>query len=215
MGIDDRPWNRKREVDMKIGVRLVCLMFVLQACGQQIPLTEEELALIPYKGNETLTFKSNLGERDTIQLKDLRFGYHDGPERLRYYGQVATIYGDFSDPNPPSGKHRYVYGHVFSIDAATPESETMVGIHVSAKNAHFYGPNNFKLTQFDSIPQIKMKIKDSVLLDVLVINADTTKKRNYYYYKTRRNFITTVYWSRSEGVVKYVKKDGEVWTKDN
>lgn len=194
---------------------LISLMMFAQACGQdKIPLKEEELKMLPYKGNETLIFKSNRGDRDTIHLKDFKFGYPDGPEQLKYYGQKASIHGNFSDPNPPGDKHRYIYGRLFELNAATPERETMLGIFLKAKGAAFYGPDLLTVSQLNSLEKTNIHLNGRLLKDVIIIKADTTSKESRYFIK-RKNFVIAIYWSSSEGVVRYVKKDGEVWTKDN
>lgn len=189
----------------------IFFLTVFQACGQEkYPLTHEDLKLLPYKGNEVLIFKSGTGEYDTIKLKSYKLGYPDAPTRLKHYAQIASIHGNFTDPNLQGKNSRYLYGRLFELKASTPEREAVLGIFLKAKSAIYYGPSYFTKSQMDKLERIELRFSNRLLNDVIVIQAEANNQ-----FKSRNNFVTSIYWSLSEGIVKYEKSSGETWTKVN
>lgn len=198
-----------------LALMISCFVLSLQSLAQKkIPLTKEELGLLPYEGNETLIFKSNRGDYDTIRLVSSKLGYPDGPKPQKYSPQNATIYGNFSDPNSPNGKHRYLYGQLFEVFAATPDGGTRIGIYLKAKNAVFYGPTIYSLKKFNDLPVTSVEINQSLFDDVVIMRADTLSKSGKEF-KKRKNFVSNIYWSKAFGLLKYEKRDREVWIKIN
>lgn len=194
---------------------IVCLQAASCLYGQKlIPLKEAEMKLIPYKGMEVLIFSSTSGDRDTIWLRDIRIEYPDIPKWKKYNAQVFSVYGKFSGPFPNNNEKK-IYGLLFEVRAATPDSETILGIHLKAKNAMLYEPQLFPLSSLYNYHKNEITIDSLKHQDVWVIPADTTSGKGKIYYDTRSNVITEVIWSKEEGLLQFKLKDGEVWTKIN
>lgn len=180
----------------------ICLTALLFSCGKggnkMYKIPEEDYALIPYKGDETLSFKSNHGDKD--------FAVLTGTQKLE--DAVFWVYYDHTDRNYRNESQDKVKGQQFIFLYGEKDGNTSFSLQFEGKNACWYGrmrcPKDFYL----SAPETSLNIKDTVLNDVLVIpGAD----RNYY---DREDFIVRLYWSRSKGVVRYVMKSTEIWTLD-
>ena len=181
---------------------IICLTTLFSSCrrgGNELhKIPEEDYALIPYKGDETLFFKSNRGDRDFAVLTGTR-KLEDG---------VFWVYYDHTDRNYRDESQDKVKGQQFIFLYGEKDGNTSFSLEFEGKNAGWYGRIRCPREMYLSAPEISLTINDTILNDVLVIpGAD----RNYY---DREDFIVRLYWSRSKGVVRYDKKGDEIWTLD-
>lgn len=182
---------------------MICLF---TSCGKTIRLTTDEIKRIPYQGNEVLVFHSNQGEVDTIFLlggsksKSPTDPLAIFPTEVESYNIGST----HSDPSPPSGNHRYLDGGFLNL-SASENRESYFTLYLRGKDAWFYGGRALYLKQIDSMPVVSLKTPNRTYIDIIHIYPDTQE------YEHRSNFITKVYWSKSEGVIRYDKKDNIYW----
>jgi len=182
------------------------IILLLTSCGKSIKLSEDDLKWIPYKGNETLIFNSSTGDADTIFLTgtDQRFNPSDPldvfPTKLEHF----TILAKYSDPNPPSGKQRYLEGEFLDL-FASKDKLSYLSLNHMGKDARFYGGEFMDLMDLSIVKLTSLTTQLKTYNDIILL----TPKSNEY--SDRSNFIVTEYWSKSEGLIRYDKKDGEYW----
>jgi hypothetical protein len=183
--------------------------FFLYSCGKTIRLSEKDFRWIPYKGNETLVFNSNTGDTDTIFLTGTKRDTSPTdpldmfPTNLEHYIISSTR----SDPSPPSGNHRYLEGSVFvELSASEKKNNAFLSFDLTTKDSWFYGNNSsWSLKTFDTLKGDVLQTKVKTYYDIIIVTPDTDE------YIDRSNFLTKVYWSKSEGLIRFDKKDSVYW----
>jgi hypothetical protein len=189
---------------MKNKLIVSVLLSATFSCDRVNRLTAEDYAWMPYGENQTLLFKSNFGEIDTISLlkKDTVFGY---PEAQKFNGivtQHVVIYCRHT--SPIKGGHRYLTGEFFSV-FRNKQNKTSIDVQLRTKKAAFYGYRHELLIE-DLLADgfITLVTTQAEYEDVLVFSSDP-------YFSNRERFISNLYWSKSKGLVRYEKTDGECW----
>jgi hypothetical protein len=182
-------------------------LFFIIFFGRTNHIPEEDFELVPYSGSEVLIFESNQGDVDTIFLQGT--SQHTSPtdplDIFPVRAQHFSIIARHSDPSPPGGNHRYLEGKELVGLSMSESNETWIKIRFAAKDAWFYGDASLRTSQFHIRPEIRIVIEDQPYDDVVVFE-DTEKE-----YYQRSNHVERLYWSKTFGVVKYDKKEGETW----
>ena len=184
----------------------ILAIIALTSCGKTVRLTDKDFRWIPYKGNETLVFSSNTGDADTIFLIGTDRGISPSdpldpfPTNLEHF----TIAARHTDPNPPDGNHRYLES-IFLELSASRDGLPYLTLHHTAKNAVFYGSGFTDLKGLDTIKFILLQTKFKTYNDIILLSPESNQ------YSDRSDFITKVYWSKSEGLIRYVKKNNVYW----
>ena len=187
-------------------VHFLFSILLLMSCGRTNKLSTEDYKWMPYKGNETLVFRSNTGMKDTIFLlkKDTILGYGDPLSLSGDPYEVLTIFGKHTDPT--GGEHRYLENNLFEINKGKNKL-TELDILFSAEDAWFYKLKGFKIDSLEKERPIAFKTKYGDYHDVYVFNGEDYSGT----FAQRSNFITKLYWSKSNGVIRYDKKDSVYW----
>jgi hypothetical protein len=180
----------------------------LMSCGQTKRLSEEDYKWMPYKGNETLVFRSNTGDIDTIFLlkKDTLIAYAEPQAVNGIKYEVVSIFCKHSDPYMPGGKHRYLKNKFFKVEKAE-DNRTEINILLSAKDADFYRLSPIKTDSLSKENPSTLQTQYGQYDDVYIINAEDYLGS----FSQWSNFITKVYWSKSNGLIRYDKKDTVYW----
>lgn len=189
----------------QIGLILFPLLFLL-SCEKTKRLSESDRLWMPYKGNETLVFKSNTGDTDTIFLirKDTLWGYPDPALSTNKYEESA-IFSKHSDPSLIAN-HRYLESYFLTIKKTiSGKAELVIGL--SAKDAVFYRLSSIKTDSLSRINPKTFTTTNRQYNDVYIIEAEDYVG-NFY---ERSNFVPKLYWSKSCGLIRYDKKDGVFW----
>jgi hypothetical protein len=144
------------------------------ACGQTHRLSEEDFKWMPYKGNETLVFKSNTGERDTIFLlkKDTLLAYPEAQSSNGIKYEVVSIFSKHTDPTPPNGKHRYLENNFLEIQRGN-DNRTEMNILLSAKDAKFYKLNSIRIDSLNKQKPSTLQTSSGQYDDIYIINGRT------------------------------------------
>jgi hypothetical protein len=180
---------------------VIIILLSLISCGKRNKLNKENLNYIPYKENETLVFKSDRDDLDTIFLTGLRRfnGCNDPlaffPDDCEGYTLTCTK----SDPN----YDRYLEEKGLVEIVAVSGNRTLISFDITMKRSWFYNMESFTLEQFDSIPNNELKIKNKIYSDVKVFEADGS-------YEQRDNYVERFYWSVSGGFLGLDRRD-EKW----
>lgn len=188
---------------------IIFILFILflLSCGRVTHLSEKDYSWMPYKGNETLVFKSNTGEMDTIFLirKDTLWGLPDPALSVSEY-EIAAVFSKHTDPNVQDGSHRYLNNYFIQIKKNMTKKAELV-IDLSAKDAKFYRISTIKIDSLDKIKSVVLRTPNRQYNDVYEIAGE-----DYLGWLSRRsNFVEKLYWSKSCGLIRYNKKNGEFW----
>ena len=191
---------------MKIEMILLLLFTsFLTSCGQTNKLSEEDFKWMPYKGNETLVFKSNTGDTNRIFIleKDTLLAY---PEAQAIngieYEVVGVLCNHYSRDNQGKGRKYYF----FELQKAKDNRTEMV-FNLSFDDIEFDRIRPVKIDSLIKMAPIKLQTSFGQYDDVYVIYPDDI---GMYFY-TRSGFITKLYWSKSKGLIRYDKKDNIYW----
>jgi hypothetical protein len=184
------------------------LIIFITSCGQTNTLTQDDYKWMPYRGNEILIFKSNTGDTDTIFLlkKDTLMGYVDPLSINGRKYEVLSIFCKHSDPYMEGNGHRYLKNDFVRIEKEKGNL-SMLRILVSAKDANFYRLTDIKIDSLAKASPTSLQTKMGKYDDVYVIDGEDYLGGLFQ----RSDFITKVYWSRSNGLIRYDKKDNAYW----
>jgi hypothetical protein len=180
----------------------------LMSCGHTNKLSEEDFKWMPYNGNETLVFKSNTGDTDTVFLlkKDTLLAYPEAQSANGTKYEIVTIFCKHSDPNMPSSKHRYLKNNFLEIGKAK-DNRTKINVLLSAKDAKYYKLSAIKIDSLNKETPSTLLTQYGQYDDVYIFNSEDYLGN----LRQRNNFITKVYWSKSNGLIRYDKKDTVYW----
>lgn len=185
----------------------LAILIIVASCKTVKRLSNDDRAWMPYKGNETLVYTSNFGDIDTVFLigKDTSWHYPD-PMFSLSKNEVLSVYSKFKDIYDDSGSYRYLQGTFVSIKRTMNKSSELF-IDLNAKDATYYRISLIRLDSLETVEPISLTVVDNNYNDVYVFLGE------YYLdiFRERSDFITKVYWSKSAGVIRYEKDDGEYW----
>lgn len=187
-------------------IPIFLLIIQLTSCGKTIRLADEDFKWIPYKGTETLVFSSTIGDTDTIYLSgsDRQTVPSDPldvfPTELEHY----TIAARHSDPAPSDGSQHYINSIFLELSASEDKSPYLTINHLG-KDAWFYGGDFMELKDLDTLQLVSLVTKLKTYHDIVLLYPES------YEYSGRSDFITRICWSKSEGLIRYDKKDSIYW----
>jgi hypothetical protein len=191
---------------IKYKVWLILISALSISCGRTYTLSDEDHKWIPYKGNETLVFHSTTGEADTIFLlkKEMMYGYPDPIFGTNKY-EIESIFCRHTDPYPPSKQHRYLENYFVQINKSA-DKHSRLTIDLSAKDAKYYRLHSPKIDSIKELKPLTLKTKNKTYDDILVFESE-----DWLNFKTRSNYVTHIYWSKSQGLVRFDKQDSVFW----
>lgn len=184
------------------------LLFLL-SCERIVKLSEEDYSWMPYKGNETLVFKSSTGETDTIFFirKDTLWGLPDPALSTSKY-EIAAIFCKHLVPYLQNGKPPNSYFEYYFLKLKkTMSKKAELVIDLSTKDAKFYNLRPIKIDSLNKVNPVSFRTSYEQYNDIYIIGYDDYANDFY----NRSNFITKIYWSKSKGLIRYDKKDGVYW----
>lgn len=184
----------------------IIVLILLTSCGKTIRLADKDFRWIPYKGTEILVFNSNTGDTDTIFLlgADKQSIPSDPLDAFPTNLEHFSIGMRHSDPNPPSGNQRYLESEFLELSVGEGK-EPYLSIHFASKDSWFYGGSFLDLKDLDTIKQVTLDTKTNKYTDIIILTPESNE------YSDRSNFLTKLYWSKSEGLIRYNKQDSVYW----
>ncbi|HEX2847228.1 MAG TPA: hypothetical protein VHN59_11815 [Chitinophagaceae bacterium] len=187
------------------------LSFIFISCGQSIKLSDEDYNWMPYTGNETLVFKSNTGETDTIYFirKDTVWGMPDPAVSTNKY-EIVGIFCRHSDGYTGSEKFRYLENYFLEIKKnMNKRAELVFGL--ATKNAKFYRLSSVKIDSLSKVSPTSVTVSNNHYGDVYIIEAEDYLGS----LSSRSDYVTKLYWSKSKGLIRYDKQDSSYWELGN
>ena len=188
---------------LKISLVVFWLLFMTSSC-KSYKLTRDDLKWNPYKGNEILVFQNDNGDIDTIFVISVeRLKNPDDPLAVSpNYHESVEVMVKHSDPTPPND-HRYLQSPFLKLYSAK-DKNTLINFALTAKNAWFYS-GKYNKNELEKLATAELVTKNFKYDDVLRL---VPKSMEYF---ERDEFITTVYWSKKDGYVRFDLKNGVYW----
>ena len=162
---------------------------------------------MPYRGTETLVFNSNTGDADTIFFlkKDTLIAYPEAQSLNGITYEEVSIFCKHSDPAPPDGNHRYLENYFVELQKSK-DKKARLHFNLLAKDATFYRLSGLRIDSLSKQTPTTLATKYKTYSNIYVIYGE-----DWLNFKQRSNYVTKLYWSKSEGLIRYDKQDGIFW----
>lgn len=176
---------------LRISIYLLIIV-CLTSCGTTYKIQKDEYRYIPYNGKEVLIFESNTGKTDTIVLKKYsgwnrptRYPYRAPFQKYEKYGIELTQKGTKTTDSIPN----FVIGLL-----AFDWKGLRIDLRTKSDNHNYINRTSFTVSEFDSIPSIKMRINEIEYSDVKTILGENYKSEN-------KRKVNQFYWSEKNGLL--------------
>ncbi len=184
---------------MNVKPALLILFLIFVSCTKDYTLDKESLKLVPYKGNETLVFRSSTNQLDSLLLKGTdRYSKSDNNFRLfpadtyETYVLKCTAYDAFD---------KVRRGDQVMIELVQTSENTNITFTIPMKGVSCFG--YYSKTSLERIENTRLKIGNTFYSDVKIIeNTGTYQEEGY--------FAKRFYWSNTEGFLGFDDKE-EQW----
>jgi hypothetical protein len=165
---------------------------------------------MPYKGSEILVFSSNTGDTDTIYFlqKDTLIAYPEAQSLNGKTYEVVRIVCRHTDLLRDSG-YRYLDNDFVELKKSK-DKKARLHFNLSTKDANFYRLAGIRIDSLARVQFTSIATKNKTYNDVYIIDD-----QDWLNFKQRSNYVTKLYWSRSEGLIRYDKQDGAYWELTN
>jgi len=187
---------------------VIGFLLTLSSCTRG-RLSDEDLKWIPYKGDESLYFKSSKGDYDSIKLFPPD-RYYAKPENnalinLDTYDiyEIGFSYSCLLQFDTFFSQSCSVNNFVSLQAEAEQHNEVWIEFNIMAKDAELQPESAIRLNEFKNLPTMQLKTLFGTFSDVVTIVPEKMDA----YDSNKNNYITKVYWSKSRGLVRYDKKD--------
>jgi hypothetical protein len=190
-------------MNMRILQLIVMLLAVpfLTPCTRKLSKTDRNW--IPYNGNETLVFRSNTWETDTIfllkKVREINRGqYGQGYEEV-------FIRSRHSDTSAAQGRYSGYSESNFVTLSQSYDRKPVIYFTLSARNAYFDNLTGAKIDTLVTQTPTSLQTAIKMYNDIYIIESKG------WLNKQQGNFVSRLYWSRSAGLVRYDKQNGVHW----
>lgn len=188
--------------------QLVPILFsfiLLVSCGRTNMLSKEDYSWMPYTGDETLVFRANTGELDTIYLlkKDTMLAYPEAQSISGIKYEVVAVFCNHYGRNKQNPGGSY---YLLQVQKAKDNHAEMV-FHLSVDSAELYRLSPIKIDSLRKENPITFQTSGKEYDDVYVIYPDDYAKDFY----NRDDYVTKLYWSKSYGLIRFDRKDSVYW----
>lgn len=178
---------------MKKKILYILLSLIILSCIKTYKIPKNLFALNPYETGEILIFKSNTNKKDTIMISNIS-NFISVNDPLNLFANKE----EFLDVGS-------IHGRLFFSIVSREKKGIIISFNFTSKYAWFYGKNDYTLDELNKLSFKSITIKDKEYNDVWVLNATDRE------YEHRDNFIEKLYWSKSNGIIRFDKKNNEVW----
>lgn len=196
-------------------IALLLLFFVISLCQCRTgsTLSKSAKAWIPYTGNETLVFESNDAKRDSIFLLGPESGISRGEqyiiqhdyEWLGIKARQANLSVYDTTVAPEQQRRDNI---MYTIIDLNSEGGDNISFDLVTLGARFYELPHFALSELeDRKPETLSTVYDDYD-DVYILESTKGAEAAYSRFD---NYVERIYWSKSQGLVRYDKKNNEYW----
>jgi hypothetical protein len=189
----------------KFIIALLTISF-LTSCRGTYRLSEKDHDWMPYKGNEILAFSSNTGYTDTIFFlkKDTLIAYPEAQALNGKTYEVVSIFCRHTDPLRDGG-YRYLDNSFVELEKSK-DKKARLRFTLSTKDANFYRLTGIRIDSLAQQQFTSLTTKFKTYNDVYIIDGE-----DWLNFKQCSNYVTKLYWSKSEGLIRYDKQDSVYW----
>ena len=184
-------------INPKFIIAILVVSF-LTSCRGSYRLSEEEHEWIPYKGNETLVFSSNTNDIDTI--------FFIQKETLIAYPEAQALNGKTYEMVRIFAKYSNDVSRDFVELRKSKDKKARLHFNLWAKDAVFYRLTGISIDSLSQQAPTSFKTESKTYNDVYIIDDE-----DWLNFKQRNNYVTKLYWSKSEGLIRYDKQDSVYW----
>jgi hypothetical protein len=187
----------------------ILAILVFASCGKTQRLTKEDFSWMPYKGTEMLAFTSNSGATDTIFSikRDTLLAYPEAQSVTGTKYEVVSVFCKHTDKT--SDTYRYLENSLVEIKKYK-DAKARLHIHLSTKDANFYMLSGFSIDSLEKFKPIALQTKYDYYNDVYVLTAE-----DWLNFKERSDYVTKIYWSKAQGIIRYDTQDATYWELTN
>lgn len=203
--------SRKSKTHKRIAVFLIAFLVVVvvgflvvtqavynRITGELHYLSREEQRWNPYSWGQILVFVSSENELDTVIIAEANKYFVDAigapkNQRVRVWGKRKVDKSQKFERFP-----------LLLVAAGTNSDSSWIDFETQSKNGSFWGGTHLELFNLRSLEYTSVKTPFRPFRDVLVINELSGRELN-------DSDISTVYWSKGYGFVRFDHKNGTVW----
>ena len=104
-----------------------------------------------------------------------------------------------------SGGYRYLDNDFVELEKSK-DKKARLHFNLSTKDANFYSLTGFRIDSLAKQQFSSLATKHRIYDDVYVIDDG-----HWPNFKQHSDYVTKLYWSKSEGLIRYDKQDGVYW----
>ena len=187
------------------------MTFLIASCGSKtFKFKDSDFEWVPYHSADTLIFTSNTVDIDTLFIKaPKRYMVYD-VDPLSPFPQdsIEKFHIPYSFSNDTTKRFGQYPGETIFAMTKTTKNKTRIGFGVVTNDAFFYGLKYYDITELRSANLIELQTDYKTYKDILVIEPDTSN----YKWSSRDHFVLRMYWSKSEGLVRFDKNNNDHYT---
>ncbi|HRH51582.1 MAG TPA: hypothetical protein PLP23_22730 [Panacibacter sp.] len=189
--------------------QIILAFFVLVAaifsCHRVYHIPDKDKKWLPYKGNETLVFADVGNNFDTVALMGFETSqvYIDSRPISPGEAEQIRLISLYNDSDTINDRYRKARSSLVFQSAGT-QNNSFIGINFYAKNARFSPTKSYTPDYFDTATTITIATRLKKYDDVIILLPDVVEDSNFKY-NQKANFISKLYWSKSDGIVRYDK----------
>jgi len=175
----------------------IIIAFILTSCGVKTELNDKDLKWLVYEPKDTLVFQTEHGDLDTTIIIDKKIfypGYNPVEIHDKYLPEIGQIW--YYNKNTPyiNDAKELVY-----LEKNKPDHRAE-GFISYLNETFFFDSDNFDKTD------TTISIDSKTYSDLIEITSS-------HRISLECNTIERIWWSVSEGIVKYETCEGIFWTK--
>jgi len=182
---------------MKYSPLILFLSFVITSCGVKTDLDEEDLKWLVYEPGDTLIFQSETGVLDTTIIISKKIFYPDyNPIEIhgKYLPEIGQIW--YYNKNTP-----YINDGKELVFLEKKEPDKKADGFISYLNETFFFDSDYFKKVDKTISTHNKTFSD-------LIEITSSRKISL-----KCQTIKRIWWSVSQGIIKYETCDGIIWTK--
>ena len=189
-------------------------LLIFGCAGVTYRLSQQDLAWVPYSPSDVLIFKNNVGDVDTILISAVnKFTAPEDPLAVTSKNHEHLVVGGyFSEPEKAVFEQRSANILYLRLSAGKNGSGS-IDFNVVTSHAKFYQDStNYDRGRFDSLPRIKLTTTYAAYENIVMVPVlKGMRNMGDPDYRLQSNFVTALYWSKKNGIVRYDLKNGQSW----
>lgn len=187
-------------MNMAKNIAIATILVLLASCNEnRTYLTEEEKGWNPYEKGQTLVFESREGILDSVFIEDVKYTFPDGLGVVDKF-EILKVPAHKTFPYELGNPEMYL----FTIHARTEKEGGRLQFGLSLKHSRFYSGYFDLEDDIKRIPETPISVPYGSFDDVIIVRD----QRNH---SDISNAIKSLYWSKSQGYVRYDKYNGDIW----